>query len=82
MSTEMVRLNITLPLPISEELNRYSEPRKRSQFIAEAIKLRIVQLKKQKMEKLLTEGYQETKNEGLEIAQDFESIDVENWDEY
>jgi len=82
MSTEMVRLNITLPLPISEELNQYSEPRKRSQFIAEAIKLRIVQLKKQKMEKLLTEGYQETKNEGLEIAQDFESIDVENWDEY
>jgi len=82
MSTEMVRLNITLPLSITKELNQYSEPRKRSQFISEAIKLRVAQLKKQEMEKLLTEGYQETKNEGLEITQDFESIDVENWDEY
>jgi len=82
MGTEMVRLNITLPLSITKELNQYSEPRKRSQFISEAIKLRVAQLKKQEMEKLLTEGYQETKNEGLEITQDFESIDVENWDEY
>jgi metal-responsive CopG/Arc/MetJ family transcriptional regulator len=40
MSTEMVRLNITLPLSITKELNQFSGPRKRSQFIAEAIKLR------------------------------------------
>jgi len=82
MNTEKVRLNITLPLSIAKELYQYSEPRKRSLFVAEAIKLRILQLKQEKMKKLLTEGYKETKNESLEITKEFESIDIENWDEY
>ena len=82
MSTEMVRLNITLPLSITEELYQFSAPRKRSQFIAEAIKLRITQLKAKKMEAILAEGYQATKNEGLEITQAFGAIDIENWDGY
>ncbi len=82
MSTEMVRLNITLPLSITEELNKFSAPRQRSRFIAEAIRLRIGQLKEKKMEELLAEGYQATKSEGLEITQAFEAVDIENWDEY
>ncbi len=82
MSTEMVRLNITLPLSITQELNKFSGPRKRSQFIAEAIKLRIRQLKEKKMEALLVEGYQATKKEGLEMVREFEAIDIENWDGY
>jgi metal-responsive CopG/Arc/MetJ family transcriptional regulator len=82
MRTEMVRLNITLPSSISKELNQFSAPRKRSQFIAEAIELRIRQLKEIQMEAALVEGYRATKNEGLEMAQDFEAIDIENWDGY
>jgi hypothetical protein len=34
------------------------------------------------MEALLAEGYQATKNEGLEITREFEFVDSENWDEY
>jgi len=82
MSTEMVRLNITLPSSITEELNQFASPRKRSQFIAEAIKMRIRQLKEKKIEASLTEGYLATKNEGLEITKEFEAIDIESWDEY
>ncbi len=82
MKTEMVRLNITLPSSIAAELHRFSEPRRRSQFIAEAIKMRIKQLKEKKMAALLAEGYHETKNEGLEITKEFEASDIENWDEY
>ncbi|MBT3177882.1 MAG: hypothetical protein HOG03_19680 [Desulfobacula sp.] len=82
MSTEMIRLNITLPSSINEELNQFSAPRKRSQFIAEAIKLRIMQLKEKKMEALLKEGYEATSKEGLQITKEFESIDIENWDGY
>jgi hypothetical protein len=37
---------------------------------------------KQKMALLLAEGYQATKNEGIEITKEFESIDMENWDDY
>jgi len=82
MGTKMIRLNITLPSSITEELNQFSAPRKRSQFIAEAIKLRIGQLKEKKLEALLAEGYKATKNEGLEITQEFEAVDIENWDGY
>jgi len=82
MSTEMVRLNITLPSSITEELNQFAAPRKRSQFIAEAIKQRIRQLKEKKIEASLEEGYLATKNEGLEITKEFEAIDIEGWDEY
>ncbi|MDA3788129.1 MAG: hypothetical protein PF503_06505 [Desulfobacula sp.] len=82
MSTEMVRLNITIPSSIAEELNQCAAPRKRSQFIAEAITMRIRQLKEKTLEVILAEGYQATKNEGLKITKEFEAIDIENWDEY
>ena len=82
MSTETVRLNITLPASIAEELNRISAPRKRSHFIAEAIKLRINQLNDEKMRSLMIEGYGREKEQGLEITKEFEAADIENWDEY
>lgn len=82
MATEMTRINITLPTSVAEALNQYSGTRKRSQFIAEAIKMRIRQLEAKKMAALLTEGYQATKNEGLKITKEFETADLENWDEY
>lgn len=82
MSTEMVRLNITLPFSIAEELNQITVSRKRSQFVAEAIRLRIMQLKDKELEALLGEGYQAEKEEGLKITKEFEAIDFENWDEY
>jgi metal-responsive CopG/Arc/MetJ family transcriptional regulator len=82
MSTEMVRLNITLPYSIAEELNRITVPRKRSQFVAEAVRLRIRQLKEEKLETLLCEGYQAEKEEGVKMTKEFEAVDLENWDEY
>ena len=82
MTTEMVRLNITLPFSIAEELNRITESRKKSQFVAEAIRLRIMQLKEEKLEALLGEGYRAEKEEGVNITKEFETIDFENWDEY
>jgi len=82
MSTEMVRLNISLPSSIIKELYQFSLPRKRSQFIAEAIKLRIKQLKEKKKEALLKEGYKAAKAEGLQITKEFEAVDIENWDGY
>jgi metal-responsive CopG/Arc/MetJ family transcriptional regulator len=82
MSTQMVRLNITLPYSIVEELNQITVPRKRSQFVAEAVRLRIRQLKEKKLETLLCEGYQAEKKEGVKMTKEFEAVDLENWDEY
>jgi metal-responsive CopG/Arc/MetJ family transcriptional regulator len=82
MSTEMVRINISLPISISEELEKMTKPRKRSQFIAQAIQLRIKQLKEAEKAALLEEGYKASSMEGINISRDFEAIDIENWDEY
>ena len=82
MSTEMVRLNISLPSSITKELYQFSLPRKRSQFIAEAIRLRIKKFKEKKKEVLLKEGYKAAKAEGLQITKEFETVDIENWDGY
>jgi propanediol utilization protein len=82
MSTKMVRLNITLPFYIAEELKQMTASRKRSQFITDAIKFRIMHLKEKKLEALLGEGYQAEKEEGLKITKEFEAVDFENWDEY
>ena len=82
MSTEMVRLNITIPFSLAEELNQMTAPRKRSQFVAEAVRLRIKQLKEKHQEALLCEGYQAEKEEGVKMTKEFEAVDFENWDDY
>lgn len=82
MSTEMVRLNISLPAAITKELEKFTKPRKRSQFIGQAILLLIKHLREKEKQTLLEEGYKATATEGLQITKDFETIDIENWDEY
>ena len=81
-NTETVRLNVTLPKGLVEAMNRLTEPRKRSRFIAEAVRQKIEQKNKDEMEKLLIEGYQAVAKESLALTQEFESADLEGWDDY
>jgi metal-responsive CopG/Arc/MetJ family transcriptional regulator len=82
MSTNTVRLNITLPSELAEDLKQITGPRRRSQFVAEAVEQKIKKLKDRQMEKAMAEGYQATRKEGLAIAKEFEASDIEGWDEY
>jgi metal-responsive CopG/Arc/MetJ family transcriptional regulator len=82
MKSETIRLNITLPSALAEQLKHISGPRKQSQFVAEALEQRIKQLKKKQMEKALAEGYKANSKEGLAITKEFESVDLEDWDAY
>ena len=82
MDTETVRLNITLPKVLVEAMNRMTEPRKRSWFIAEAVKQKIEQKEKEDMEKLLAEGYKAAAKESSTLTREFESADLEGWDDY
>ena len=82
MSTDVVRLNITLPKELAESLKKISEPRKRSHFIAEAIVERIERRQKEKLEKELEEGYRASRQEAFAISKEFETFDLESWDEY
>ena len=82
MNTETVRLNITMPKDLANTLNRVVGPRKRSQFIVEAVKQKIDQKEKEELEKILEEGYQATAKEGITISKEFEVADLEGWHEY
>ena len=82
MNTETIRMNISLPRPLVEALDTLAGSRKRSQFISEAVRLRIQQLEKERLNALLAEGYQATRQESLDLAKEFEQVDTEGWDEY
>ena len=82
MDTETVRLNVILPKELVTAMNRMTEPRKRSRFIAEAVRQKIEQHEKEEMDKLLVEGYQAAAKESLEFSKEFESADLEGWDDY
>ena len=82
MNTEIIRMNITLPRTLVEALDIVAGSRKRSQFISEAVRLRIQQLEKEKLETLLSEGYASSKQKGMDLASEFKQVDIEGWDEY
>jgi len=82
MNTEIVRMNITLPKDIAASLDEMAGPRKRSQFIAQALRMMIDQMKKREMDLQLTVGYRAGKEENLKVAEAFEPFDLEGWDDY
>ena len=82
MNTETVRLNITIPKNLAQAISRFAGPRKRSQFIAEAVRQQIEKKEKQELEKILEEGYRAAAKESLAITKEFEAADLENWYEY
>jgi len=82
MTAGVVRLNITLPREVAESLNSLAGPRKRSRFIAEAIVERVERTRKARLEKELEEGYRATRQETLAFSNEFETADLEGWDEY
>jgi metal-responsive CopG/Arc/MetJ family transcriptional regulator len=65
-----VRINVSVPKEVFEEISRDVEPRKRSRFISEAIKRSLRERKAQKLASEYEEASIEIKkiNQGLEGA--------------
>jgi metal-responsive CopG/Arc/MetJ family transcriptional regulator len=82
MSTDNIRLNITLPKNLVCLIDEMSGPRKRSLFIAEAVQLKLRQAQKEALKEKLAEGYSAGFKESREIASEFENADLESWDDY
>jgi len=78
----MVRMNITIPEDLARQLDQLVDSRKKSRFIAEALKERVKKIEEDKLQKMLEEGYKRRREESLSISRDFEYIDLEGWDEY
>ena len=67
---ESVRINISLPKDILKELSKEVGPRKRSQFITEAIKRSI----KEKRDERLAAEYQEAASETRRVNEELEGV--------
>jgi CopG family transcriptional regulator/antitoxin EndoAI len=78
----VVRMNITVPEELAQQLDKLIGPRKRSHFITETLKERIERIQNEKLQKMLEEGYKVRKQESQSITEEFESADLEGWDEY
>jgi metal-responsive CopG/Arc/MetJ family transcriptional regulator len=82
MDTDTVRLNITIPRDLAQELHDLAGPRKRSQFIVEAVRKHIDEKRKADLEKELEEGYRAAAKESAAMAEEFEAADLEGWNKY
>jgi metal-responsive CopG/Arc/MetJ family transcriptional regulator len=78
----VVRMIITVPEDLARQVEELIGPKKRSQFISEALRHRIDEIRREKLQKTLEEGYKARKAEGQAMTREFEPIDLEGWDEY
>jgi len=78
----VVRMNITIPEDLAHQLDKLTISKKKSQFIAEALKERIEKIQYKELQEALEEGYKAMKKESQYLAKEFENIDLEGWDEY
>lgn len=76
------RLNIVLPDALIREIDQVAGMRKRSQFIADAVKRRIIDLEKDRLRKEMEEGYRVARQEDEELTKEFGGADLEGWDDY
>lgn len=79
---DTIRLNLILPKKLAQELEAVTAPGKRSQFIADAIKRRIKDMKKQRLRGVMEEGYRANADESRALAREFEASDMEGWVDY
>ena len=79
---DTVRLNITLPGNLVRQLDRIVGPRKKSRFIAQILRRSLESIRKREIEKLLEEGYRSRREESRDLSRQFETIDIEGWDDY
>lgn len=77
-----IRVNVQLPSDLACEVDRLTGPRKRNQFILEAIRHRVEEIHTEELRRRLIQGYQSSRQEDLHITKEFEAADLEGWDEY
>ena len=78
----MVRMSITIPMELAHKLDEIAGGRKKSQFITESLREHIQRIEQEELQDSLTEGYKARKAESLDMAREFEPLDLDGWDEY
>jgi len=76
----VVRMNITLPQDLAEELEKIAGSKKKSLFIAKTLQEKIARIKADEIQRFLEEGYKARREESHAITKEFEAVDLEGWD--
>ncbi len=79
MPSQLTRVNVTLPADLVAELADAVGPRGKSAFIAEAVRECLERRKKRSLNAELREGYAARREEGAQLTQEFEAVDLEGW---
>jgi len=72
----MVRLNITLPDDLGKELKKVSN---RSRFISQVLREKLEREKRQRLDKLLIEGYQHIREEDRALDKEWSKATLKDW---
>ena len=72
----MVRLNITLPDDLGKELKKVSN---RSRFISQVLREKLEREKRQRLDKLLIEGYQHIREEDITLDKEWSKATLKDW---
>lgn len=81
MPSQSTRVNITLPAELAAQLAEAVGPRGKSAFIAEAVQDFLDRRKREALTKELQEGYTANREERMAMVQEFEAVDLEEWDD-
>lgn len=72
----MVRLNITLPDDLGKELKKVSN---KSRFISQVLREKLEKERKQRLDKLLIEGYQHIREEDKILNKEWSIATLKEW---
>jgi metal-responsive CopG/Arc/MetJ family transcriptional regulator len=77
-----VRTTVHLEEQLAEKVRQMVPSRGVNRFINEAVAEKVAAIERKKIEDEMREGYIARRDEDLEIAEDWEAVDLENWPEW
>lgn len=74
-----LKINFTMPEDVACELRARVRKSSRSAFVTDAVRNKLEELKKERLQQELVEGYIARKDEDTVINQEWESATLEKW---
>jgi hypothetical protein len=74
-----LRVNFTIPEDVAFMLKAHVRKRRRSAFVAAAIRDRLYQLEQERLRETLIEGYLARRGEDVSIGAEWETASLEDW---
>ena len=77
-----LKVNFSIPEDVVRKLRNLVDDRKRSAFVAEALREKLGRIEEEKLKQELIEAYKERYEEDRELDREWEAITLENWPEW